>query len=69
MRPFGLSPDKGEDAPDHHGVGRATAGRMEALGIHTGRDLRERSLAFLQEHFGKTGAHFHAIARGRTTGL
>ncbi|MFC0386601.1 DinB/UmuC family translesion DNA polymerase, partial [Muricoccus vinaceus] len=44
--------------------GPATAARMEALGIRTGRDLRERSLAFQQEHFGKAGAHFHAIARG-----
>jgi DNA polymerase-4 len=38
---------------------------MERLGIRTGADLRERSLAFLQEHFGKAGAHFHAIARGQ----
>ena len=47
-----------------HGVGPATAAKMERLGIRTGRDLREQSLAFLQEHFGKAGAHFHAIARG-----
>ena len=46
-----------------HGVGPATAAKMGRLGIRTGRDLRERSLAFLQEHFGKAGAHFHAIAR------
>jgi len=38
--------------------------KMERLGIHTGRDLRERPLAFLQEHFGKAAAHFHAVARG-----
>ncbi|MFC0387199.1 DNA polymerase thumb domain-containing protein, partial [Muricoccus vinaceus] len=44
--------------------GPATAARMEALGIRTGRDLREWSLAFLQEHFGKAGAHFHTISRG-----
>jgi DNA polymerase-4 len=47
-----------------HGVGPATAARMEALGIRTGRELRERSLAFLQEQFGEAGTHFHAIARG-----
>jgi DNA polymerase IV len=47
-----------------HGVGPATAAKMERLGIRTGRDLKERSLAFLQEHFGKAGAHYHAIARG-----
>ncbi len=48
-----------------HGVGPATAARMERLGIRTGKDLRERSLAFLTEHFGKAGTHFHAIARGQ----
>jgi DNA polymerase-4 len=47
-----------------HGVGPATAAKMERLGIRTGLDLRERSLAFLTEHFGKAGAHFHAVARG-----
>ena len=47
-----------------HGVGPATAARMERLGIRTGADLRDRSLPFLAEHFGKAGAHFHAIARG-----
>src|SRR5690606_25921981 len=48
-----------------HGVGPATAAKMARLGIRTGADLRERSLAFLVEHFGKAGAHFHAIARGQ----
>lgn len=46
-----------------HGVGPATAARMERLGILTGADLRARSLGFLTQHFGKAGAHFHAIAR------
>ncbi|WP_408639596.1 DNA polymerase IV [Roseomonas populi] len=67
---FVLTPDQGPAFVEalavsrFHGVGPATAARMEALGIRTGRDLRERSLAFLTEHFGKAGAHFHAIARG-----
>jgi DNA polymerase IV len=47
-----------------HGVGPATAAKMGRLGIRTGKDLRERPLAFLQEHFGKAAAHFHAVARG-----
>ncbi len=47
-----------------HGVGPATAAKMERLGIVTGRDLRAQSLAFLQAHFGKAGPHYHAIARG-----
>jgi DNA polymerase-4 len=47
-----------------HGIGPATADKMKALGIHTGADLRDKSLAFLQQHFGKSGAWYHAIARG-----
>jgi DNA polymerase-4 len=48
-----------------HGIGPATAARMERLGIRTGGDLRARPLAFLTEQFGKAGAHFHAIARAQ----
>lgn len=47
-----------------HGVGPVTATRMEALGILTGADLRERSLAFLQAHFGSHAAYLHGAARG-----
>jgi DNA polymerase-4 len=47
-----------------HGVGPVTAARMQRLGIHTGRDLRQRSEAFLTQHFGKAGPHYHAIAHG-----
>jgi DNA polymerase-4 len=47
-----------------HGVGPATAGRMQKYGIETGFDLKSKSLAFLQEHFGKSGPYFYGIARG-----
>ncbi len=47
-----------------HGIGPATADRMERLGIRTGADLRARPLAFLQAHFGKSGLWYHRIARG-----
>ena len=47
-----------------HGVGPVTAGRMNALGIHTGADLRAISAAVLQRHFGKSGTWYFAIARG-----
>ncbi len=46
-----------------HGVGPATAAKMEALGIETGADLRDRSLPFLQQHFGKSGLWYYQIAR------
>jgi DNA polymerase-4 len=55
---------EGLEVARFQGVGPATEARMEALGIRTGRDLRKRSLAFLQEQFGKAGTHFHVIARG-----
>lgn len=47
-----------------HGVGPATAAKMERLGILTGADLKAKSLPFLQEHFGKSGAWYYNIARG-----
>ncbi|MGR9268144.1 DNA polymerase IV [Rhizobium leguminosarum] len=47
-----------------HGVGPATAEKMNRLGIETGADLKARSLEFLIDHFGKSGPYFHGIARG-----
>jgi DNA polymerase IV len=47
-----------------HGIGPATANKMNQLGILTGRDLKAQPLGFLQERFGKAGAYYHAIARG-----
>lgn len=38
-----------------HGIGPATAARMQGLGIETGADLRDKTLPFLQEHLGKAG--------------
>src|SRR4051794_32605152 len=47
-----------------HGVGPATEGRMHRLGIRTGADLKAQPLSVLEQHFGKAGPYFHAIARG-----
>lgn len=47
-----------------HGVGPATASRMESLGIVTGEDLRAHSLPFLQQKFGKAGQYYYWAARG-----
>jgi DNA polymerase-4 len=38
---------------------------MNRLGIHTGADLRNQSMEFLEEYFGKAGTWYHAIARGQ----
>jgi DNA polymerase IV len=47
-----------------HGVGPATERKMKRLGIHTGLDLRERPLPFLEANFGKAGRYYYGIARG-----
>lgn len=47
-----------------HGVGPATAARMERHGIRTGADLHRQSLEFLTAQFGKAGRHYWHIARG-----
>ncbi|MEJ6849857.1 DNA polymerase IV [Sinorhizobium fredii] len=47
-----------------HGVGPATAEKMHRLRIETGADLKEQTLEFLTQHFGKSGPYFYGIARG-----
>jgi DNA polymerase-4 len=47
-----------------HGIGPATNAKMEALGIFTGRDLRNQDLAFLEANFGKAGVYYYSISRG-----
>jgi DNA polymerase-4 len=47
-----------------YGVGKVTAEKMYKLGIFTGKDLKTKSVEFLQEHFGKSGPHYYDIVRG-----
>tara|TARA_B110000305_G_scaffold242156_1_gene320503 strand:- start:8956 stop:10041 length:1086 start_codon:yes stop_codon:yes gene_type:complete len=46
------------------GVGKVTADKMKLHGIFRGVDLKEKSLPYLKQHFGKSGAHFYNIVRG-----
>ncbi|GMQ34646.1 DNA polymerase IV [Algoriphagus taiwanensis] len=46
------------------GIGKVTAEKMQKLGIHTGKDLKEFSLQFLTKKFGKSGLHYFNIVRG-----
>ncbi len=46
------------------GVGPKTAARLNELGVHTGKELREQTLEFLSERFGKHGTYLFDIARG-----
>jgi DNA polymerase-4 len=47
-----------------YGVGKVTEKKMKTLGIHTGADLRLRSVSMLQTHFGKAASYYYHIARG-----
>lgn len=68
---FVVPPNMGEafvaDLPvgKFHGIGPATASKMNTLGIFTGSDLKEHSIAFLQQHFGKSGPWYYGLAHGR----
>jgi DNA polymerase IV len=67
---FVITPEMGADfiaslpVAKFHGVGPVTAARMRRLGIETGADLRAMSLAFLQQHFGKSATWYLGIANG-----
>ncbi len=46
------------------GIGKVTTEKMQKLGIHNGKDLKDFSLQFLTKKFGKSGLHYYNIVRG-----
>src|ERR1700759_2726102 len=46
-----------------HGIGPATTAKMNSLGLHTGLDMRNQTLEFMQANFGKAGAYYYWISR------
>ncbi|MEE1961466.1 DNA polymerase IV [Allomuricauda taeanensis] len=52
------------DIRKFYGVGKVTAEKMYKLGIFTGKDLKEKSLEFLDGHFGKSGKFYYNVVRG-----
>lgn len=46
------------------GIGAKTKQEMNSLGIFTGKDLREKDMAFLVRNFGKQGRLFYDYVRG-----
>ena len=48
-----------------HGIGKATARRLHAMGVTNGADLRRMSADVLIDEFGKRGQFYHDIAHGR----
>lgn len=47
-----------------YGIGKVTTQKMYKLGIFFGKDLKEKSLEFLQEHFKNSGVHYYNSIRG-----
>ncbi len=52
------------DIRKFYGIGKKTAEKMYLHGIFTGLDLKQKSKAYLTEHFGKSGAYYYDIVRG-----
>jgi DNA polymerase-4 len=47
-----------------HGVGKVTAEKMKAMGLHHGTDLKKLTLDEMVERFGKSGRFYYNIVRG-----
>ncbi|MCL5246372.1 DNA polymerase IV [Cellulophaga sp. 20_2_10] len=47
-----------------YGVGKVTAEKMYKVGVFTGLDLKNKTLEFLEKHFGKSGAYYYHVVRG-----
>ncbi|WP_372752784.1 DNA polymerase IV [Mariniflexile sp.] len=52
------------DIKKFYGVGKVTAEKMYQLGIFTGKDLKLKSVDYLDEHFGKSGRYYYDVVRG-----
>jgi len=52
------------DIRKFYGVGKVTAEKMYQKGIFTGKDLKSKSLEYLDKNFGKSGCYYYYIVRG-----
>ncbi len=52
------------DIRKFYGVGKVTAEKMYQKGIFTGKDLKSKSLEYLNENFGKSGQYYYYVVRG-----
>ena len=52
------------DIKKFYGVGKVMKEKMYLQGIFTGKDLKGKSVEYLEEHFGKSGAYYYQIVRG-----
>ncbi|SDG81251.1 DNA polymerase IV [Winogradskyella thalassocola] len=52
------------DIRKFYGVGKVTAEKMYQKGIFTGKDLKAKSLEYLDKNFGKSGRYYYDVVRG-----
>jgi len=52
------------DVRKFYGVGKVTGEKMYQKGIFTGKDLKSKSLEYLDTHFGKSGRYYYDVVRG-----
>ncbi len=52
------------DIRKFYGIGKVTAEKMYQKGIFTGKDLKSKSLEYLDANFGKSGRYYYYIVRG-----
>ena len=52
------------DIRKFYGVGKVTAEKMYQLGIFTGKDLKSKTIDYLNKHFGKSGRYYYYVVRG-----
>jgi len=52
------------DIRKFYGVGKVTAEKMYQLGIFTGKDLKSKTIDYLDDHFGKSGRYYYYVVRG-----
>ncbi|RNC88054.1 MAG: DNA polymerase IV [Winogradskyella sp.] len=52
------------DIRKFYGVGKVTAEKMYQKGIFTGKELKSKSLEYLDKNFGKSGRYYYYVVRG-----
>ncbi len=52
------------DIRKFYGVGKVTGEKMYQKGIFTGKDLKSKSLEYLDQNFGKSGSYYYDVVRG-----
>jgi DNA polymerase-4 len=55
------------DVKKFYGVGKVMKEKLYRHGIYTGKDLKGKTVEYLQENFGKSGAYYFNVVRGIQT--